>query len=71
MAGEPALSIERTTNERSAIRFDSGTGRPIHYGAIMSFLKIRASFLSAAVFALGIVGVVLWQSPLFGAEVPA
>jgi peptide-methionine (S)-S-oxide reductase len=36
----------------------------------MSFLKIRASLLSAAVLALGIMGVVLWRSPLVGAEAP-
>jgi hypothetical protein len=37
----------------------------------MSFLKIRASLWCAAVLVLGIVGVVLWQSPLFGAAAPA
>src|SRR5580692_6507785 len=36
----------------------------------MSFLNLRRPGWAAAVLTLGILGVVLWQSPLFGAEPP-
>lgn len=36
----------------------------------MSLLKLRRPVWAAAVFALAILGIVLWHSPLFGAEAP-
>ncbi len=36
----------------------------------MSIKKLRAPLWSAALLALGAIGVLLWQSPLFGAEAP-
>jgi peptide-methionine (S)-S-oxide reductase len=36
----------------------------------MSIKKLRAPLWSAAALALGAIGVLLWQSPLFGAEAP-
>ena len=36
----------------------------------MNIMKRRAPLWSAAVLALGAIGVLLWQSPLFGAEAP-
>jgi peptide-methionine (S)-S-oxide reductase len=36
----------------------------------MSIMKSRAPLWSAAVLAVGAIGVLLWQSPLFGAEAP-
>jgi peptide-methionine (S)-S-oxide reductase len=36
----------------------------------MSFLNLRRPVRAAAVFALAVLGVVLWRSPLFGAEPP-
>jgi peptide-methionine (S)-S-oxide reductase len=36
----------------------------------MSITKLRAPLWSAALLALGAIGVLLWQSPLFGAEAP-
>jgi peptide-methionine (S)-S-oxide reductase len=36
----------------------------------MSFLNLRRPIWAAAVFALGVLGIVLWRSPLFGAEAP-
>src|SRR3984957_6861974 len=40
------------------------------YGAVMSFLNLRRPVWAAAVLALGVLGMVLWRSPLFGAEPP-
>jgi peptide-methionine (S)-S-oxide reductase len=36
----------------------------------MSFLNLRRPVWAAAVLALGVLGMVLWRSPLFGAEPP-
>jgi peptide-methionine (S)-S-oxide reductase len=36
----------------------------------MSIMKLRAPLWSAAVLALGAIGVLVWHSPLFGAEAP-
>ena len=36
----------------------------------MSFLNLRRPVWAAAMFAIGVLGLVLWRSPLFGAEPP-
>jgi peptide-methionine (S)-S-oxide reductase len=36
----------------------------------MNIMKLRTSFWAAALAAFGTVGVLVWQSPLFGAEAP-
>jgi peptide-methionine (S)-S-oxide reductase len=36
----------------------------------MNIMKLRTSFWAAALVAFGTVGVLVWQSPLFGAEAP-
>jgi peptide-methionine (S)-S-oxide reductase len=36
----------------------------------MSFLNLRRPVRAAAVLALGVLGIALWRSPLFGAEAP-
>ena len=36
----------------------------------MSIIKRRTTFLAAALAALGTIGTLVWQSPLFGAEAP-
>jgi peptide-methionine (S)-S-oxide reductase len=36
----------------------------------MNIMKLRTSFWAAALVAFGTIGVLVWQSPLFGAEAP-
>jgi peptide-methionine (S)-S-oxide reductase len=36
----------------------------------MSIMKLRTSFWAAALVAFGTIGVLVWQSPLYGAEAP-